>query len=112
MYGNGTYNGVANYFTQPGGPFTQVFPALPQAQPWPEFPGPSSMVFSYGPWIMPGCLHPIHGFRIIQEFDYDTNQLVSLLTCSCCQYVQRAVEGVDQYGPTAVYNPLTYAVIV
>lgn len=105
-------NGV-DFFTQ-SAPFEPVYPQLPQGEPWPDWPGAGSMVFSYGPWIGIGCLHSIHAFRIVQTVDYtqDPPQLVALLTCPVCSYVQRAVPGTDEYGPTAVYNPLTYAVVV
>jgi hypothetical protein len=111
MYGDGKLNGVP-FFTQPGGPGTQVFPALPQGAPFPDWPGAGSMVFSYGPWVMPGCLHPIKQFRVAQDFDYNTNQLVALLLCPCCQYLQRVIYTQSEYGPTGAFDPNLYAVIV
>jgi hypothetical protein len=104
----------ADFFTQPGGPFTTVYPTLPQGAPFPEYPGAGTLVFSYGPWIGIGCGHFIHEFNIRQAVDYtlDPPQLVALLTCPVCSFVQRAVPGTDEYGPTAVYNPLSYAVVV
>lgn len=112
MYNGGKLNGTA-FFTQPGGPFSQTFPALPQAQPWPEWPGSGSLVFAYGPWIGIGCLHPIHEFNIVQEVDYtqDPPQLVSLLTCPACSYIQRVITNQSIYGPTGAYDPLALAVI-
>lgn len=112
MYRGGALNGVP-FFTQPGGPETQVFPALPQGAPWPEFPGAATMVFAYGPWIGIGCLHSIHEFNIVQEVDYTQSPpaLVALLTCPVCSYIQRAVPAGSIYGPTQVYDPFTYAVI-
>lgn len=113
MYYGGKLNGVP-FFRQDGGPFTAVTPGLPQGALWPDYPGAGTMVFSYGPWIGIGCLHSIHEFNIVQAVDYtqDPPALVALLTCPACSYIQRSVPGTDEYGPTAVYNPLSYAVVV
>jgi len=105
MYRGGTFNGVPGFFTQ-SAPFQPVFPQLPQGAPWPEFPGPSQMVFSYGPWIGIGCLHWVHEFNIIRDFDYTTGESVALLTCPVCSYIQRAVEPFE-----AILDPNLYAVI-
>jgi hypothetical protein len=113
MYYGGRLNGTI-FFSQ-SAPFQPVTPAITQGEPWTDFPGAGSMVFSYGPWIMPGCGHPIHEFNVIQEYDYTTNQPVALLTCACCSYIQRAVPNssdTELYGPTAVYDPNLYCVIV
>jgi hypothetical protein len=111
MYYDGKLNGT-DFFTQ-SAPFEPVFPQLPQGAPWPEFPGAATMVFSYGPWIGIGCLHSIHEFNIIQEVDYTQSppQLVSLLTCPVCSYIQRAVYGTCIYG-LEVFDPTGMAVIV
>lgn len=113
MYRGGMLNGTP-FFTQPGGAFTKVLPELPQGARWFDWPGAGSMVFSYGPWIGIGCLHSIHEFNVIQEVDYTQSppQLVALLTCPVCSYIQRAVPGTSLYGPTEVYDPNLYAVIV
>ena len=104
----------ADFFAQPGGAFTTVYPTLPQGDPWKDWPGSGSMVFSYGPWIGIGCGHFIHEFNIIQEADYTQTptQLVSLLTCPVCSYVMRAVPAGSIYGPTEVYDPTAMAVVV
>lgn len=99
-------------FSQPGGPFTPVLPALNSGTPWPEFPGAATMVFSYGPWIIPGCGHPIHMYKVVQEYDFNLSQPVQLLTCNACSFVQRAVYGTAPNGLPELYDPNTYAVIV
>jgi hypothetical protein len=113
MYGGGKLNGVP-FFRQDGGPFTAVTPALPQEEPWESWPGAGSMVFAYGSWIGIGCLHPIHEFNIVQEVDYTQSppQLVSLLTCPVCSFIQRAITNQSIYGPTGAYDPLVAAVII
>ena len=105
LYGGGLLNGVP-FFTQPGGPFTQVFPALPQWEPWKDWPGSGSMVFSYGPWIGVGCLHSIKRFNIVREFDYNTGQSTAILLCPVCGYCQRNVEPYEE-----IFDPNLYAVI-
>lgn len=100
--------GPYSIFSQPGGPFTAVLPALSQGQSWPDWPGAGSMVFSYGPsWIGIGCLHPVHSFDIIRDFDYTTDESVALLTCPACSYIQRGVEPFE-----AIYDPNLYCVII
>jgi hypothetical protein len=111
MYRGGLLNGVP-FFTQPGGPFTKVLPELAQGEIWPDFPGPSQMVYSYGPWVQPSCLHPQHEYTIIQDFDYVLNQPVQLITCSVCSFIQRAVYGTAPNGMPELYDPTLYAVIV
>lgn len=112
MYYGGRLNGTV--FFQQEEPFGPVTPGLPQGAPFPDWPGAGTLVFSYGPWIGIGCLHPIHEFNIIQEVDYtlDPVQQVALLTCPVCSYIQRAVYGTSLYGPTEVYDPTGMAVIV
>lgn len=104
-------NGVP-FWTQPGGPGTQVFPAIEQGEVWPDWPGAAVMVYSYVPWVQPGCLHPIHEFKILQEYDFVEGQPVQLICCQACQYVQRAVYGDGENGMPVLYDPLLYAVIV
>jgi hypothetical protein len=99
-------------FSQPGGPFTPVFPAQNSGAIWDAWPGPESMVFAYGPWIIPGCGHGIHEYKIIQEYDYDMEQPVQLLACNVCTYVQRAVYGVLENGMPELYDSYLYCVIV
>lgn len=104
------------FFTQPGGPFTAVFPAPPNNQPWPEWPIAGMIIGSTGSWWRPGCLHQIDMFRIIAEYDYNLNIPVSLVTCNVCTYVQRVVSAVDGasagFNSTGVYNPYQNAIIV
>jgi len=104
--------GPYSIFSQPGGPFTAVLPALTQGEPWEDWPGAESMVFAYGPWIMPGCGHPIHEYDIIQEYDFDLDQPVQLLACAACSYCQRAVYGTLENGMPELYDPNLYCVIV
>ena len=110
MYNGGKLNGTI-FFTQ-SAPFQPVTPGLPQGAPFPDWPGAGSMVFSYGPWVQPGCLHPQHQYTIIQEFDYVLNQPVQLITCSVCSFIARAVYGTAPNGMPELYDPNLYAVIV
>ena len=111
MYYQGLLNG-SPFYSQPGGPGTQVFPTERNGAPWPEYPIPGLVINEYQPWVVPGCLHSVKEFCVIQEYDYATDQQVALLTCPTCSYVQRAVYGGSLYGPTGVYDPNLYAVIV
>lgn len=90
MYGNGYVNGQP-FFQQPNGPGTAVFPTEQNGQPWSAWPAAGVIPFQeYNPWWSPGCGHSIKFWKIIREFDYDTNQSVALVVCSTCQFVVSA----------------------
>lgn len=110
MYYGGKLNGTP-FFTQ-SAPFQPVFPQLPQGAPWPEWPGAASLVYSYAPWVGIGCLHWIHQYTIIQDYDYEKDQPVALITCPVCSYIQNAVYGQLNNGMQEIYDPYVYAVIV
>ena len=93
------------YFTQPNGPFTQVFPTQANAVPWPDWPAAGVMVINeFSPWWSPGCLHSIKEWTIIREFDYETNRSVALITCRICSYCQRKMEPFDSWYLPNVEN--------
>jgi len=113
MYYQGSFNGVANFYTQPGGPGTQVFPANQRNTVWSAWPGAATMTINeVANWVNPGCQHVVKMFTVIQEFDYVLGQPVQLLTCPTCSYVQRAVYGTTQNGMPELYDPYAYCVIV
>lgn len=106
MYGGGLLNGNP-FYTQPGGPFTAVYPTQKNAAPWPEYPIPGLFINEYTPWFSPGCGHAIQVWRLIREFDYPSQQSVCLITCEICQYVQNAVSPYEE-----ILNPIQRAIIV
>lgn len=106
MYTQGIVNGLP-FFTQPDGPGTTVFPHQANAEPWPEYPIPGLIINEYVPWWAPGCGHSIKFFKIIRDFDYNTNISVALVCCSVCTYVQSTIEPFEEY-----LNPIEHAIIV
>jgi hypothetical protein len=107
MYGNGYLNGQP-FYTQPGGIGTAVFPATPNSVPWLEFPIPGLVINCFSPWFSPGCLHAIKQWKMIQEYDYDTESSVELVCCFICGYVQSA-----HFQPAEEWlNPLLYPIII
>ncbi len=85
------------YFTQPGGPFTQVFPTQKNNQPWPEYPIPGLIINEYVPWWTPGCLHSVNYWLVIREFDVYSEQSVALICCPVCSYIQRVIMPYDAW---------------
>lgn len=102
----GTLNGKA-FWTQPGGPNTQVFPTQKNNQPWPDYPIPGMIINEFIPWFSPGCLHSIKFWSIIREYDYDTQQSCALITCSICNYVQNVYEPFEEW-----LEPITHAIVI
>jgi hypothetical protein len=113
MYYGGRLNGTP-FWTQPGGPGTLVYPQNQRNVPWPDWPGAGTMTINeIANWVNPGCGHVVKMYDVVQEWDAVEGQAVSLLCCPSCSYVQRAVYNSGTYeGPTDVYNPYTYVVIV
>lgn len=105
----------ADFFTQPGGPGTQVFPTQQNNTPWADWPIPGMVITEYVPFWAPPCLHAIKEWRIIPEFDYENDVPVSLVCCNICTLVVRAVSATDGASATlnseGVYNPYTNAII-
>ena len=101
----------AEFFSQPGGPNTAVFPQE-QNGPWADYPIGGMTINETTQWVGTGCGHFTKEYRIVQEFDYVLGQPCQLLTCTICSYVQRVVYGASQYGPGELYDPILYAVIV
>jgi hypothetical protein len=107
MYGNGYLNGQP-FFTQPAGPFTAVLPPTPNNVPWEEYPIKGLVISAYVPWFSPGCQHAIKQWKMIQEFDYDTNQSVELVCCLICAYVQSS-----HFQPAETWlDALLYPIII
>lgn len=107
MYFEGRSSSGLPFFTQPGGPGTEVFPTQQNAQPWPEYPIPGMIIQEFNPWWAPGCGHAIKMWKIIREYDYDTDSSCALICCDVCSYVQRAVEPYEE-----ILNPVQQAIIV
>lgn len=106
MYYGGLKNGQP-FYTQPGGPGTQVFPAQPNGQPWPDWPAAGEMVYSFGAWWIPFCLHFVDFWDVIREYDYDNSTSVALITCPVCNIVQAV------YTPFEAWlNPIEHSIIV
>lgn len=104
MYFPGGPNG---FFTQPGDPFTQVFPTQANAIPWEAYPISGLILNEYNPWWSPSCQHATKVWRIIKEWDYDTNMSVALVCCNTCSMVQSYIEPFEEW-----LNPVERAIIV
>lgn len=108
MYYGGLLNG-APFFTQPGGPGTQVFPTQANAIPWTQWPVAAGgmIINEYVPWWSPACGHSIKTFKLIREYDYETNQSCCLVCCEICSFCVSVIEPYEE-----VLNPIQYAIIV
>lgn len=106
MYYGGLLNG-APFFTQPGGPGTQVLPTQQNGTPWVDFPVIGLVIQEYQPWWAPGCGHAIKVLKCIREWDYETDQSVALICCEVCSYVQRTIEPFEEW-----LNPIQNAIII
>lgn len=106
MYTGGIVNGLL-FFTQPGGPGTEVFPHQKNAEPWPEYPIPGLIINEYVPWWAPPCGHSIKTFKVIREYDYDTQSSVALVTCDVCTFVISVITPFEEW-----LNPIERAIIV
>ena len=106
MYYGGLVDGQP-FFTQPGGPGTQVFPTQANAVPWTDYPIPGLILNEYNPWWAPPCGHSLKYFDLIQEFDYETNSSVMLITCAVCNFVVNTIEPASE-----AYNPIERAIII
>ena len=106
MYYGGLVDGQP-FFTQPGGPGTQVFPTQQNAAPWPDYPIPGLVIQEYSPWWAPGCGHSIKFWKVIREYDYTTSSSVALVTCEICSYVQNTIEPFEDW-----LDPIGRAIII
>lgn len=106
MYYGGLVNGQP-FFTQPGGPLTEVLPSQVNAQPWADYPIPGLILNEYSPWWAPGCGHSIKTWKIIREFDYLNQVSVALVCCEVCSYVQSTIEPFEDW-----LDPIARAIIV
>ena len=94
-------NGPNGLFKQPGGPGTQVFPAQVtsvdyfQVTPFSELTGTMSA----------GCGHFQNAPTLQQEYDEESDQLVILVICNVCSYIQYFLPVADILS--TVYNPIT-----
>ena len=92
-------NGPNGLFRQPGGPNTQVFPA--QATGVDYF---STHPFSELTGVMSaGCGHFQNSPMLQQEIDEDTGELVILVMCSICTYIQYTLP--PELALSTVYSP-------
>jgi len=77
-------NGPNGLFRQPGGPGTQVFPAQAtgvdyfSTHPFSELSGQ----------MVAGCSHYQNSPMLQQEFDEVSGELVILVLCSVCSFIQ------------------------
>ena len=82
-------SGPGGYFSQPGGPFTQVFPA--------QVTG-STDYFSERPFseltgqYMMGCQHSVNYVTVYVDVYMTDGIRVALLCCSICSYIQRVIK--------------------
>ena len=106
--------GGADFWTQPDGPGTQVYPQEQLNNIWPDWPGAATLTINEVPvfGLFAGCGHGFNSWKVLQEYDNVKEQPVQLLVCPLCQYVQRAVYGADQNGMPLLYDPNLYVVIV
>ena len=106
MYYGGIVDGQP-FFTQPGGPGTEVFPTQANAIPWLAYPIPGLILNEYSPWWAPSCGHSIKFWKIIREQDYTTNSSVALVCCSICSFIQSTIEPFEEW-----LDPIARAIIV
>lgn len=106
LYNQGLQNGQP-FWTQPGGPGSQVLPTQRNGEPWQDYPVPGLVIQEMSPWFVPGCLHSIKYWAIVREWDYLTNQSCALVTCPVCSYVQNVIEPFEEW-----LNPIQRAIIV
>ncbi len=106
LYGGGLMNGQP-FYKQVGGPGTKVIPTQ-QNGPWSAWPAQGSVpIVEYLPIWAPGCGHADSFWKIVREFDYNTNQSCALVLCSQCGYCQQSIEPFELW-----LNPNQYAIIV
>lgn len=106
MFYGGLLNGL-EFYTQPGGPGTQVFPTQQNAQPWPDYPIPGLFINEFVPWWTPGCGHSIKFWSIIRQFDNETNESVAIIACPICSYIENIYSPYEE-----VLEPITHSIIV
>lgn len=95
LYRNGFVNGL-KVWTQPGGPGTQVFPAVPSIFPAQNM-GYPQVVMSYPALYYSGCGHPLNCWEVQEEFSPESGDVAALLLCPLCQFVQAI------YDPASLY---------
>ena len=95
------FNNVA--WSQPGGPYTKVFPQqvtgnsnLLTTEPFNELTG----MFLFG------CGHSVNQVLLEMDFDIPTQSQVALICCPTCSYVSRVINPWIQ-----AYNPITAAIL-
>ena len=95
------YNGIP--WSQPGGPFTPVFPQqvtgnsnLLSVTPFNELTGV----------YMGNCNHSFDQVVVFRDYDYTQSSSVALLSCPLCSTVQRVIEPYE-----AIQDPLINAVL-
>jgi hypothetical protein len=110
-----TMNG-ALFWTQPGGPYTTVYPQLQNNTPWLDYPVKGLVLNEYQPFWSPACGHPIKEWKIIQEFDAVAGEAVSLICCNTCTLIQNShpLNGgaIADFATDNVYNPYQQCIIL
>ena len=106
MYFLGLLNGQP-FYTQAGGPGTAVTPTQRNGEPWLDYPTVGQVINEFMPFWTPGCGHSICTWKLIKEWDYDTNMDCCLVACEVCSYVQSVIEPYD-----LALNPQQYAIII
>lgn len=106
MYGGGLLNGQP-FYTQPGGPFTAVYPTQKNASPFVDYPISGLFVNEFLPWVPIACGHSIHQYEVIREFDYNTQLSCALIVCPICSFCQNVYEPYEEW-----LDPIQHAIIV
>lgn len=115
LYYGTQINGI-EFWNQPAGVGTQVFPSSGQSAPFLNYPI-VGLSFTFSPWIVPICQHLVKWYAIVQDYDYVNETPVQLLCCPSCFIVQRAVpfqpsEPISPSGGGGVLNPYNTPIIV
>lgn len=87
MLYNGGYVGNQLVFTQPGGIGTPVVPQPPTLFPE-QYMGYQQFPVSFSPQYFFGCGHPINQPTIYQYCDPYAAEIMALIVCPCCTYIQ------------------------
>lgn len=92
-------------WSQPGGPFTPVFPQQVTA---------NSNLFTTEPFseltgtYMGNCNHSFDQCLVFMDWDYDTNMQVALLCCPLCSTVQRTIEPYSEALQNGLQNAILF----
>ena len=96
LYKGFLQNGLP-FWSQPGGPGTQVFPALPTQFPSQNM-GYPQVVMAYPSLYVWGCLHPTNTAEIFEVYDPYIGEQVALVCCPLCSYIQQIIVPYSAYS--------------